>query len=185
MARRFGSRRRGSGYGVLLGLVLLLALVVLGSYALRSLGREATDPADRSQATAEVAAGGGRARPGGADRTTGGVANVAVDEFWVEPDDGLEPILQQMKSARSTLDVVVYLLTDRQVIEEIVAAHHRGVKVRVILEEDPFGGGGSSKAMQQLDAAGVPWKGGHPAFRYTHEKAVVLDGKRALVMTAN
>jgi phosphatidylserine/phosphatidylglycerophosphate/cardiolipin synthase-like enzyme len=111
---------------------------------------------------------------------------VAVDRLWVEPEDGLEPVLGQLSSARSSLDIVVYLLTHPDVVDRLIAAHERGVRVRVMVEEEPYGGGaGNASALKRLSAAGVEWRYGNPTFRYTHEKAVVIDRKRALVMTAN
>lgn len=117
---------------------------------------------------------------------SGSGAAVQVDKFWVEPGDGVGPVLSEMRSARTSLDVVVYLLTNKEVVAEIVAAHRRGVRVRVMVEEDPFGGGsGNGAALKQLDAGGVEWKFGNPTYRYTHEKAIITDRRRALVMTAN
>lgn len=115
-----------------------------------------------------------------------GTASVEVEEFWVEPEDGRLPVLQAFGSATRTLDVVVYLLTDKVVTDGIIEAHRRGVRVRVMVEEDPFGGGvGNEPMLKRLRAARVPWKFGNPTYRYTHEKAVIVDRQRALVMTAN
>jgi len=111
---------------------------------------------------------------------------VVVDKLWVQPDDGLEPFLDQLSSARTSLDVVVYLLTNQIVVEALISAQERGVAVRVMIEEDPFGGGaGSGDSLRALESAGVETEYGVSTFRYTHEKAVIIDGKRALVMTAN
>jgi phosphatidylserine/phosphatidylglycerophosphate/cardiolipin synthase-like enzyme len=111
---------------------------------------------------------------------------VAVERFWVEPEAGVAPVVAHIRSARSTLDVVVYLLTNKEVIAELVAAHRAGVRVRVMVEEDPFGGGsGNKEALAALGRAGVPWRYGNPTYRYTHQKTILADRKRALVMTAN
>lgn len=106
--------------------------------------------------------------------------------LWVQPEDKVDPLLQQLRSARRSIDVTVYLLTKKDVTAELIAAHRSCVAVRVIVEERPFGGGSGSKAMiSQLRSAGVPLKYGNPVFRFTHEKTIVIDGQRAIIMTAN
>jgi cardiolipin synthase len=106
--------------------------------------------------------------------------------LFVEPDDGSGPVLAAIGSARSSVEVVVYLLTDRPVIDALIAAHRRGVVVRVMLEKDPYGSGpGSASAYDQLQDAGVQVRWANPVFALTHEKAVVVDGQAALIMTLN
>lgn len=178
-------RRGGGGYGLRetrrgvpcatrLGLALLLVLLVGGYYGLRWVG--VRSPVELPAINRDLGGGRDAARPGVAK----------VDRFWVEPDDGVAPLLQQIDSAGSSLDVVVYLLTNDEIVDRLISAHGRGVAVRVMVEEDPFGGGsGNGKALKQLRAAGVPWKYGNRTYRYTHEKAAVIDGKRAIVSTAN
>jgi cardiolipin synthase A/B len=106
--------------------------------------------------------------------------------LFIEPDDGAEPVLEAIRGARRSLDLVVYLLSDRSVIEELIAAHRRGVAVRVMLEKDPYGSGpGNGAAYGQLQQAGVEVRWANPAFALTHEKALVVDGQTALIMTLN
>lgn len=160
--RRARSRtaRRRHGTGSVLISVVVLVLLLLGSCAQQFL--DARTPA------------------------SAGPGDVATQSFWVEPEAGVAPVVREMQRARSSLDVVVYLLTYQDVITELVAAHERGVRVRVMVEENPYGGGvGNEPALEQLSAAGVPWQYGHPDFRFTHEKAIIVDSQRALVMTAN
>lgn len=157
--RRSGGRGRGIGRNPLLLVLLLLVF----------LGLRAWEYVEDRRSSAAV-----------------GPEDVPVERFWVQPEAGVEPVLAELRSARERLDVVVYLLTNREVVEEIVAAHGRGVRVRVMVEENPFGGGaGNDAALERLDDAGVEWQYGHPSFRYTHEKAIVVDGRRALAMNAN
>ncbi len=62
---------------------------------------------------------------------------------FVQPDDGREPVLEELDAATCTIDISVYLLSDDDVITALGEAVDRGVLVRVMLEEHPFGGGGS------------------------------------------
>ncbi len=111
---------------------------------------------------------------------------VSVARLWVEPDDGRAPVRREIASARHTLDVAMYLFTDEPLIEEVERASRRGVRVRVLLEQAPLGAfDGNRRIEERLDELGIAWRYGHPAYRYTHEKVIVVDGERALVMTSN
>ena len=107
--------------------------------------------------------------------------------LFVEPRDGDAPVLQAIGSARSAIDVEVYLLTDRPVIEALVDAERRGVHVRAILEPHPFGGGEqlARRAYSRLSAGGCQVRWSDPSFTYTHEKAMVIDDREVLIMTCN
>lgn len=106
---------------------------------------------------------------------------------FVEPDAGEAPVLHAIEGANSSVWVEVYILTDRDVIHALEDAAGRGVDVRVLLETRPFGGGAISatQTLQELEAAGVNAKPADPAFHYTHEKAIVVDGATAYILTAN
>ena len=124
--------------------------------------------------------------PSATPRPTPAPAQAGNRTLFVEPDDGSEPVLTAIRGARRSVDLVVYLLTDRSVIDARIAARQRGVAVRVMLERDPYGSGpGNASAYDQLQRAGVDLRWGNPAFALTHEKALVIDGETALIMTLN
>src|SRR3954452_8248408 len=62
-----------------------------------------------------------------------------VRGVFVEPEDGRNPVLEELNAANSSIDVMIYLLSDRDVMSALGRAESRGVQVRVILEHDPFG----------------------------------------------
>src|SRR6266699_3241488 len=116
--------------------------------------------------------------------TTGsGVQGVQV---FVEPDAGEHPITDAIASAKKSVWLEIYLLTDRNVIRALEEAANRGVDVRVMLEPHPFGGGGSpARTMDQLKAAGAKVEASSPSFALTHEKGMIIDGTAAYIMTSN
>lgn len=59
--------------------------------------------------------------------------------LFIEPQAGVAPILQVINSARHELDVGVYYMTDRPILQAIQAAKARGVNIRVIIEGKPYG----------------------------------------------
>lgn len=115
---------------------------------------------------------------------SGGVTDAQV---FVEPQAGETPVLQAIRGAQTSVWVEVYLLTDRNVIYALEDAAQRGVDVRVLLEIHPYGSGATTpqETLQQLQAAGVKAEGANPAFHYTHEKAMIIDGATLYIMTAN
>ena len=51
----------------------------------------------------------------------------------VLPDDTAKPIVEAIASASKSLNIRMFLFTDPTLIDAVIAAHHRGVKVRVML----------------------------------------------------
>ena len=53
----------------------------------------------------------------------------------VLPDDSARPILDAIHATRHNLRVKMFVLSDPALLKALVAAHHRGVTVRVILND--------------------------------------------------
>jgi phosphatidylserine/phosphatidylglycerophosphate/cardiolipin synthase-like enzyme len=106
--------------------------------------------------------------------------------LFVEPEDGREPILNEIEGAQSSIDLSVYILTDEPILDALEAASRRGVNVRVIIEQHPFGGGGDEPAIVgRLAAAGIVVRWGNPGVQFTHVKTLVIDQRTALILTMN
>ncbi|MBA2276937.1 MAG: hypothetical protein H0W06_04165 [Chloroflexia bacterium] len=106
--------------------------------------------------------------------------------LFVEPDDGRAPILEELAAARCTIDLTIYLISDDATIDALEAAVARGVQVRVILEEHPFGGGGDQPgSAAELRAAGISVRWGQDRFRFTHAKYAVIDARTSLILNQN
>ncbi|HLY65750.1 MAG TPA: phospholipase D-like domain-containing protein [Chloroflexota bacterium] len=105
---------------------------------------------------------------------------------FVEPDDGPEPLLAELNAARKSIDLEMYLLTDKPSLSALENAERRGVLVRVLLEQHPFGeGAGNTEAYDRLQRAGIATRWANPRFKLTHEKAAVIDAREALILTLN
>lgn len=168
-----GRGRRSWLIGLLLGgclaLLLLSGLAVLRRSSGDGVG--ADDATRRSSATSATLA----------PPTGDGFVHLSV-----QPEDGRGPILEEIAGARRTITLQVYLLSDEETIAGLTAAARRGVAVRVLLEEDPFGGAGGEEAVfQRLREGGIAVRWGNPAFRFSHVKAMVVDGEAALIMNQN
>jgi len=106
--------------------------------------------------------------------------------MFVEPDAGNKPVLDALNSAQDSIWMEMYLLSDKGVLQALKDARSRGVDVRILLEEHPFGGSGSLKpVLDELNRSNISVRQSSPAFRLTHEKGIVIDQKIALIMTLN
>jgi len=105
---------------------------------------------------------------------------------FVEPDDGREPILDELNAATSSIRLAVYLLSDREIIDALKQAHNRGVDVRVLLEDAPFGGPGNQPEIYaELERAGIAVRWSDPRYRFTHIKTFIIDERVAIIMNLN
>ena len=109
-------------------------------------------------------------------------------EAFVLPDNPKAPV-EAIKKADRRLYLAAYTLASERVVEELIAAHDRGVEVRVLVEGDPVGGMSTTQAarLDELTDAGVEIRamtGQRARFRYHHAKYAVIDD-RAVVLTEN
>lgn len=118
-------------------------------------------------------------------------APVGALSLITEPDDGIAPVLAMIGGAKASLDLVMYELDDARVESALAADEARGVAVRVILSGGYKGATATAPATvnaaayDYLAARGVPVRWSPAYFSLTHEKSLVADGSRALVMTFN
>ena len=101
------------------------------------------------------------------------------------PDVPLAPI----RNATDRVYLAGYTLTSERVADALVAAHERGVDVRVLLEGDPVGGRTEAEGdtLDRLSEAGIEVRvvtGPYARYEYHHAKYAVADD-RAVVMTEN
>ena len=148
---------------IAVGILALATLVVVAVFAIGG-----SPAVERAEPTATVSSGEG---------TIG---------LFVEPDDGREPVLAEIAAAKSTIDLTIYLLTDRDIIAALGAAQTRGVQVRVIMDQYPYGGSGNpEETAATLRQAGIAVKWSSSKFTFTHAKTMVIDASQALIMNLN
>ena len=89
----------------------------------------------------------------------------------------LQAINQQLRSARHSVDLCVFTLSDDRITAEILAAHRRGVSLRCISDNDKEFDLGSD--IGQLRAAGIPVAVDRTE-AHMHHKFAIFDGARLL-----
>jgi cardiolipin synthase A/B len=111
---------------------------------------------------------------------------IPVTGVFIEPGDGRAPLLDEIQAAQQSIDLEVYIISDEVILQSLEEAQRRGVRVRVILEEHPFGGGGGQDEMlTRLENAGIAVRWGNPVFRFSHIKMMVVDDAVTIIMNQN
>ena len=86
-----------------------------------------------------------------------------------EPGDGLAPIYNLISSAKRTLDMTMYELTDTQVEQLLAQAAASGVTVRVILDQN-LEKSTNTRAYNYLSSRGVQVHWANPSYSATHQR---------------
>jgi len=113
-----------------------------------------------------------------------GDSNVTFDcrAFFSPGDEPLNTINSLIKSVKKTLDICVFTITDDRVFKEIVAAFSRGVKIRVISDDEQTKALGSD--VGKLAKAGIPTRTDNsPA--HMHHKFAIFDNSYAVTGSFN
>lgn len=101
-----------------------------------------------------------------------------------EPDQGLTAIYNLVTSAKSSIDMTMYELTDVTVMDAFAKAANAGVKVRVILDQNEKKVS-NTPAYNYLEKnkCGVHWA--NPKYAVTHQKTITVDQSTTAIMTLN
>ncbi len=104
----------------------------------------------------------------------------------VLPDDSAQPLLDAIAQATKSIRIKMFVFSDPSLLQAVIAAHQRGVDVRVMLNPARRDGkeenGDSRKALAD---AGIKVIDSNPAFDLTHEKSMVIDDTTAFVQSLN
>jgi cardiolipin synthase len=96
----------------------------------------------------------------------------------------MQPIYSLMSSARDTLDMTMYQLADPATVSLLEADARRGVRVRVLLDQDYSGYSINEPDFSQLASNGVQVRWA-PAGTIFHQKTITVDDRTSAIMTLN
>lgn len=96
--------------------------------------------------------------------------------------DILESISDLLNQAQQTLDICIFTITDERLAEDIFSCHQRGIKVRIITDDDKMYDHGS--VINDLKNAGIPIKIDHSRY-HMHHKFGVIDSRIAFTGSFN
>ena len=104
----------------------------------------------------------------------------------VLPDAGVASIVSLLQSAKVSLRLKAVEFNAPELIEAVAALARRGVQVRVLLNKPGRGGvSDNAAARTALQAAGAEVANAPHKLSVLHEKSLVIDDERALVMSCD
>ncbi len=102
------------------------------------------------------------------------------------PDDTKKPIVDAINAAKKSIKVKMFVFSDPDLINAVIAAQARGVKVQVMLNPARRSGEEDNEdTRKKLEAGGIEVKDSNPAFGLTHEKSMVVDDETAYIKSLN
>ncbi len=108
-----------------------------------------------------------------------------TEAFFAPGEQCLQQIIHRFSWCRHTADICVFTITDDRISRAILASHARGVKVRIITDNEKRHDAGSD--IHRLQDAGIPVKlddATTPAEAgmngHMHHKFAIFDGTRLL-----
>jgi cardiolipin synthase A/B len=104
----------------------------------------------------------------------------------IQPDDGVRPVVQAIRKAKKTLDLVIFRFDRPEVEKAIDAAVDRGVNVRALIAHTNRGGEKNLRKLElRLLAAGVTVSRTADDLPRYHGKMMIVDGKALHVYAFN
>jgi phosphatidylserine/phosphatidylglycerophosphate/cardiolipin synthase-like enzyme len=104
----------------------------------------------------------------------------------VFPDDTPRSLIDALQGAKKAVNIRMFLFTDPTLLDTVVAAKKRGVRVRVMLNPARRSGQAENEdARHVLTKAGVDVRDSNPAFDVTHQKSMVIDDAIGFVESLN
>jgi phosphatidylserine/phosphatidylglycerophosphate/cardiolipin synthase-like enzyme len=126
------------------------------------------------------------------DAPTGGSADAPVVtgtsmvSIIVEPNGNrANELATAISGATTSVYMTMYELDASNIINALVGRKQAGLDVQVILDGSTTNKSFNTPAYNTLKSAGVSVVWSSTAFTYTHEKAVMIDGTSAWIMTMN
>ena len=107
-------------------------------------------------------------------------------QLIVEPDQGVDPVLELIGSAQKSLRTAQFTLDDPRFIDAILAARRRGVELAVMLNPHKSSGErGNDETFERLKRAKIPVEWTNPRFAVTHQKSMLIDDQVGLIASFN
>lgn len=104
----------------------------------------------------------------------------------VLPEDSAKAIVRAIEKAAKSLRVKMFVFSDPALLQAVISARRRHLKVQVMLNPARKNGEDDNQAARDaLAQAGVEVRDANPQFSLTHEKSMVVDDETAFVKSLN
>jgi phosphatidylserine/phosphatidylglycerophosphate/cardiolipin synthase-like enzyme len=111
-------------------------------------------------------------------------SGTATYTLITEPDQGLTPLYNLLSSAKKSIDITMYELSDTTVTSLLSSTAANGVTIRVILDQNNERANNTA-AFNYLQAHSVSVHWANPAYACTHQKTITADQATSAIMTLN
>ena len=109
-----------------------------------------------------------------------------IETVLIQPDSGIAPVIGLITGAVSSIHIKQFTLDEPRIVDALIAAHERGVLVRVLLNpQRPSGMKSNEDIFRKFADHGMMVKWTSPKFAVTHEKSLLVDRSTALISTFN
>jgi cardiolipin hydrolase len=105
------------------------------------------------------------------------------ETMFFPSDTSLHRLVQWLGRAQDEMLVCVFNITNNTLRDALMAAHHRGVKVRIITDDECMKQGGND--VQALRNYGIECEADLDSTAHMHNKYVVIDGKYLITGSFN
>src|SRR4029077_14940910 len=107
-------------------------------------------------------------------------------KLLVEPDDGIAPLLAGVKSAKKSIDILIFRLDWKELEVALKTASSQGVAVRALIAHTNRGGESKLRALETrlLEAGVTVGRTADDLIRY-HGKMMIVDGRTLFLLSFN
>jgi cardiolipin synthase A/B len=112
--------------------------------------------------------------------------DTSIRTIIILPDDTRKPIVDAIDAAKKSIKIKMFVFSDPDLINAVIAAKKRGIDIQVMLNPARRSGeeeNGETRTL--LEAAGIEVKDSNPRFGLTHEKSMVIDNDTAFIKSLN
>ena len=102
------------------------------------------------------------------------------------PHHGDQSIITELESAQHSIQITMYGFTDKKIAATLIKKQSQGINVQLLIESEPYKASGENVLItRQLKNAGIKIHYNSPKFLLTHQKTILIDRKRAMILTGN
>ncbi|KAJ2788144.1 hypothetical protein GGI15_000165 [Coemansia interrupta] len=101
-------------------------------------------------------------------------SDIYIRSYFFPSEESFSALINFIGSAKSTLDICVFNITDNDVTRAIADAKHRGVDVRIITDDEQLKCQGND-VERMRDQYGIPFKTDTDTSKFMHSKFAIID----------
>ncbi len=101
-------------------------------------------------------------------------SSLSAEGIVLQEEECEKKIIELIEQSKEYIDVSVYSINNKKLVDALIRAYRRGIKLRILT--DKVQAAGKSSKIWDLIAAGVPLRV-HTHKRIMHTKVAIYDGK--------